>query len=254
MPSAVELAYVKSVKEKDYYSRNDKKVAKDLTDEKFINQLKDDYNLHGYDVSLLSGQKVTLKKEEVEYFSHSAEMTIITKCHLYLGIHIPLYDPSHPFIYEVLSQIRPSRALDQWNGNTYLIMDEWERQGKGESSPTPWSTYYPSQESEYTSASFVGNYWSGTATNGDLAGFAVIPHRNKVPTGGFKKLLLYEDPEGVTNTNKHALHTSDVAWDRVPLAIRGPILSGNLPPPRFPAKPYPFCVVNYVSDEYIQDS
>lgn len=76
--------------------RNDKRISKDLTDEQFINQLKDDFNLHGYDVSLVSGQKGTLKKEDVEKFSHSDEATIITKGQLEIGLRLPLYDsPIH---------------------------------------------------------------------------------------------------------------------------------------------------------------
>ncbi|XP_026451227.1 paramyosin-like [Papaver somniferum] len=119
-------------------------------------------------------------------------------------------------------------------------MSEWERRGRGECTATSWSTYDPSQEGDYTPSSFVANYRSGTATNDDLAGFSASPHRNKTLLEGFKKLLLDEDPEGGT-TNKHARHTSDVAWDRVSLAIYGPLLSGQFPPP---AEPYPFWVVN----------
>ncbi|XP_026410678.1 uncharacterized protein LOC113305903 [Papaver somniferum] len=56
--------------------------------------------------------------------------------------------------------------------------------------------------------------------------------------------MLDEDPEGGHNTNKHARHTNDSVWDRVPLVVRGPILSDKLPPSDFPAEPYQLWVVN----------
>lgn len=123
-------------------------------------------------------------------------------------------------------------------------MVEWKRRGRGEYSKTPWSTYDPSHAIKYTYASFPGNYRSETASLGDLDGFAASSYRNKVPTNNFEKLMLYEDPEGGHNTNKHARHTNDSVWGRVPLADRGSILSGKFPPPDFLAEPYQFWIVN----------
>lgn len=90
----------------------------------------------------------------------------------------------------------------------------------------------------------MGNYLSGTAYLGDLAGFAVSTHHLKVPTGGFEKLILDEDSEGGTNTNNHARHTSESIWNRVPLVVRGPILSEKFHVSFFHADPYQFWVVN----------
>ncbi|XP_026411152.1 uncharacterized protein LOC113306428 [Papaver somniferum] len=95
----------------DTLLRNDKRVANDLIDEQFFKQLKDDFDLHGYDIKLLSGQKGVLKKNDVMNFPHSSKATVITKGQLELGMRFPLYDPSRPFIYEGLSKILPSRAL-----------------------------------------------------------------------------------------------------------------------------------------------
>lgn len=119
-------------------------------------------------------------------------------------------------------------------------MADWDRRRRGECSNTEWSTYDPSHVSKYTCAIFLGNYRSGTSSLGDLANFSAKPHRLRVSSAGFDKLMLEEDPEGGTNTNDHARYTNDSSWNRVPLAVRDSILSGKFPPTSFPADPYLF--------------
>ncbi|XP_026443626.1 uncharacterized protein LOC113343709 [Papaver somniferum] len=87
------------------------------------------------------------------------------------------------------------------------------------------------------------NYRSDIATNGDLAGFAASPHRQKSMPEGVDRLMLDDDPLG-KGSNKRALHTNDPYWDRVLLLFRGQILHGSFPHPQFPAEPYPFWVIN----------
>ncbi|XP_026412227.1 uncharacterized protein LOC113307975 [Papaver somniferum] len=213
--------------------RDDKRVSKDLSDE-FIEQLKEEFGLQNNEVTLVSGQTGVLKKTDVDKHEKSSEAVIVTRGKLELGLRFPLYNPAIPFYYEVLSQLRPYRALTQWNGNTFRLMNEWRDRGEGHGSTADWSTYKPGDAHDYTSANFIVNYRSGTATNGDLAGFAAIPHHQKSMPEGVDRLMLDDDPLG-KGSNKRARHTNDPYWDRVPLLVRGKVLHGSFPPPQFPA-------------------
>lgn len=90
----------------------------------FINQLKDEFDLHDYEIELLSGQMGVLDNDKFVDLDHSSEVIIITKGQLEVGLRLSLYHPSRSFFYEVLYQIQPPQALGQVNGNSFRSMTE----------------------------------------------------------------------------------------------------------------------------------
>lgn len=77
--------------------RADKRVSKDLSDDEFIEQLKEEFGLQNYEVTLVSGQTGVLKKTDVDKHEQSSEAVIVTRGKLELGLRFPLYNPASPF-------------------------------------------------------------------------------------------------------------------------------------------------------------
>ena len=225
------------------FCRPSKKTASSaLSEDEFIAQLKETYNLHLYNIILLDGLDGFLRAIDYEGFTQSPESVIITVGQLKAGLRLPIYNPDNPFIYEVWCQIRPQRALTQWSGNAFRVVLGWEGRSRGiDCITSDITSYSPEDAPLYTVKNFIQNYHSGTSTNGELAGFSASPHRHRSMPPGVARMMLDADPMGRAG-NKLPRKSNDPYWDEIPLLVNGPILHGNFPAPPNP-KAYPFWVI-----------
>ena len=223
--------------------RSKKTASSSVTEDEFITQLKATFGLQLYDVILLNGLESTLRTTDFEGLAQSPECVIITVGQLKAGLRLPIYNPDNPFAYEVLSRLRPHRALTQWTGSTFRLISAWEGRGKGiDCIPAEQSSYSPENAPAYSADNFIANYCSGTSTLGDLAGFSASPHRVRVMPSGMEPMMVDVDPIG---QGGHELlrKFQDPNWDEIPLLVSGPILHGGYAAPPNPDA-YPFWVVN----------